>query len=486
MNALRDLKLSGSAALFIWSGLLGSFLYYDVNIARQHTEELALKEARANFNSNMALRFWIVRHGDVYVPVDEKNPPNPTLKQIPERDVETPSGKKLTLMNSSYVLQQLMDEFGESHGVRGKLTSLKPLNPDNIPDAWESQALHQFESGREEVYEFTKISGKPYLRLMSVMLVQEDCIKCHGAQGYQVGDVRGGASILVPMRPYLHNLNASIRQKLLIYLTIWLIGLLGIGSWILLTRQRLREKAATEARLQLQHEAIERANTELTHFANISAHHLMEPTRRLLSFSQRLHSRLDKQILDEDARLALQYIEQGATRLRDLVRDIERYLTAGVARGTLQATAPRTALNEVQRRLSKLIDAQQARIDLPPLAPLYLDLPRLTDIFEVLLSNALIHAGTDKPLHIHISSETLASAVRVRVEDNGPGIDAEYRERVFGVFEQLQPNPLAGTGIGLAIARRIVESRNGKIWIEASTYGGTAVVFDLPIGEDQA
>lgn len=486
MSALRDLRLFSAAAIFIWSGLLGGFFYYDRHIARQHTKELALKEARANFDTNKALRFWIVRHGGVYVPIDETTPPNPALAHIPERDIETPSGKKLTLMNSAYVLRQLMDEFGELHGIRGKLTSFKPLNPNNVPDAWEANALRQFESGHEEVFEFTEIDGTPYLRLMSIMRVQEGCLKCHGFQGYKVGDVRGGASISVPMQPYLQELSASLRQKLLIYTPIWLIGLFGIMGWSLVTRRRLQEKAIIDARLQHQHEAIERANTELTHFANISAHHLMEPTRRLLSFTQRLRSRLDKQVQDEDANLSLQYIEQGATRLRDLIRDIERYLAAGIARGPLQSTDPGLALKEAQRRLSKLIADRRAHIAIQPLPALYLDLPRLTDIFEVLLNNALIHAKTDSPTRIDISAETLASAVRVRVEDNGPGIADEYLERVFGVFEQLKPNPLAGTGIGLAIARRIIESRNGKIWIEASTHGGSAVIFELPMGANKS
>ncbi|MDD2761743.1 MAG: ATP-binding protein, partial [Methylomonas sp.] len=135
-----------------------------------------------------------------------------------------------------------------------------------------------------------------------------------------------------------------------------------------------------------------------------------------------------------------------------------------------------------RRRLAIPIAACKARIEVQSLAPVFLDLPRLTDIFEILLNNALIHAKTDGPTLILISAEKLPNAVRFKVEDNGPGIDENYRERVFGVFEQLQRNPSAGTGIGLAIARRILESANGTIWIETSTQGGTAVVFVLPTG----
>ncbi|MGR8929956.1 MAG: c-type heme family protein [Gammaproteobacteria bacterium] len=485
MNAIAELNLSTAIVVTVWTAIIGGGYYYDTYLGREHIEELALNEARASFNTNKALRLWVVRHGGVYVPIDKDTPPNPAMAHIPERDIETPSGKKLTLMNSAYVLRQLMGSFGELHGIKGKLTSLKPLNPDNTPDLWETNALRQFESGQTEIHAFTKFDGIPYLRLMSALLVEDGCLKCHGTQGYKIGDVRGGASIAVPMEPYIQDAKATARRKSFIYSMLWIVGLAGIVTWSLVSRRRLLEKAEIDARLLSQHAAIERANTELTHFANISAHHLMEPTRRLLSYAQRLRNRLDHRLEDEDTRLSLAFIEQSATRLRDLIRDIERYLAASIVRGPLQLTEPSIALKEVQKRLSKLIADRHALIDVQAIPLVYLDLPRLTDIFEVLLVNALVHTNADQPVRIRISAETLSSAIRIRVDDNGPGVPAEYRDRVFGVFEQLRPNPLAGTGIGLAIARRIIESRNGKIWIETAALGGTAVVFELPTEMDK-
>lgn len=481
MNDLRRLRVFSISAALVWSALLGGFFYYDVYVENTHMHELAIKEARSNFSTNQALRLWVVRHGGVYVPADERTPPNPALAHVPERDVVTPSGRKLTLMNSAYVLRQLMDEFGELHGVKGKLTSIKPLNPNNAPDPWESEALRQFEAGKQEVFEFSEIDGQPFLRLMSVMRVEEGCLKCHATQGYKVGDVRGGASLSVPMRPYLTEFYDSIRQKLLIYQAIWLTGLLGLAGWTRLTGRRLREKALLDTRLLEQHKAIEQANAELTHFANISAHHLMEPARRLLSFTQRLRKKLDHAIQDPDVMQSLDFIEQGATRMRDLIRDIERYLAAGMARAPLRLNSAAHALTEARRRLAPLMASNAAEIQIQALAPVYLDMPRLIDLFEILLANALIHARTDKITMIRISGQNRQTITRFRIEDNGPGIEPQYQERVFGVFEQLKPNPLAGTGIGLAIARRIVESRSGEIWIETPMQGGTAVVFDLPI-----
>ena len=477
------LKLNTLAAVLVWSAALGGFCDYDITLARQHTEALARKEARANFNKDQAFRLWATSHGGVYVPIDDRTPPNPALARIPERDIQTPSGKKLTLMNPAYMLRQLMQDFGDLYGIRGKITSFKLMNPNNAPDAWEAEAMHQFERGQAEVFEFSDIDGEPYLRLMGVMTVQQGCLKCHDFQGYQIGDVRGGVGVSIPMRPYLQALDEEIRNKESIYGSIWFIGLTGILTWSWRARRRLRERNAAARQIQQQHAAIERANAELTHFANISAHHLMEPTRRLLSYAQRLRARLGHQVTEDvEASLSLDYIEKGATRMRDLIRDIERYLAASTPRGALQLNDPATALTEARRRLSVLIAERGARIEVVSLARVYLDLPRLADIFEILIANAIIHANQDCAPRIQISTTSQPDCVRFRIEDNGPGIEPEYRQRVFGVFEQLKPNPQAGTGIGLAIVARIIDSRNGKIWLESSNQGGIAVIFDLPSG----
>jgi len=480
MTELSYLKLQSALALAVWTVMLGGFLYYDIDLARSHMEELARKEARANFNKDQAFRLWATKHGGVYVPRNQRTPANPALAHVPERDIQTPSGRQLTLMNPAYMLRQLMTEFGELYGVKGRITSFKLLNPVNAPDAWEAEAMHQFERGAKEVFEFTEMDGQPYLRLMGAMEVKEGCLKCHGFQGYKVGDVRGGVGVAVPMRPYLEQLAEDTRQKAVTFGAIWAAGLVGLGILYVLARKRLLEKAAAEALVQRQHEAIEKANAELTQFANISAHHLMEPSRRLLSFAQRLRKGLGGRIEDEDARASLEYIEQGATRMRDLVRDIERYLAAATARGPLQRNDPAAALAEVQKRHAERIAASGARIEAQGLLPVCLDLPRLVDLLDVLVGNALIHGRDGVAPAIRVSAERLPAATRLRIEDNGPGIAEEYRQRVFGVFERLATNPWAGTGIGLAIARRIVESRDGRIWIENSSLGGAALVFDLP------
>ncbi|OGS89565.1 MAG: hypothetical protein A2061_06720 [Gallionellales bacterium GWA2_59_43] len=248
----------------------------------------------------------------------------------------------------------------------------------------------------------------------------------------------------------------------------------------------LNELEKSERGLAARGNALSRANTDLTRFAEISAHHLMEPSRRLSSYSQNLRERLDaipELRRDNEVRNSIEYIERDAARLRNLVRDIQLYLAASEPRGAVCEEDANAVVAALERRLAQRLLEQGAAIECGALPPAVLDKPRLNDLFAVLVDNALIHArplDPAQPLRIHIGGERGEGLSRYRVADNGPGIPAEYRERVFEMFERLTAGGEGGSGIGLSIARRIVESRHGRIWIEQAEQGGVAVVFELP------
>ncbi|MFC1770003.1 DUF3365 domain-containing protein, partial [Nitrospirota bacterium] len=231
-------------ALF-WTIMLACSLFWNFHDSRREFESLAIQEARAIFNKDLAFRMWATSHGGVYVPTDDRTPPNPYLKHIADRDIVTPSGKNLTLMNPAYMLRQIMDEYPSQYGSRGHITSLKPLWRGNEPDEWERKALMSFETGTEEVSEFTKFNGGIYLRLMKPMYTKEGCLLCHGSQGYKVGDVRGGVGVSVPMSQFhdiqRHNNNINI----LTHGLVWIIGLIGIT--VFTTRERKIEEKRDKA-----------------------------------------------------------------------------------------------------------------------------------------------------------------------------------------------------------------------------------------------
>ncbi len=242
-----------------------------------------------------------------------------------------------------------------------------------------------------------------------------------------------------------------------------------IGSCVDIT-----ERKQTEDKLA-------RAHAELQQFTHIAAHHLQEPVRRLVSFAQRLRTHLPQEQLNEDIATSLHFIEQGAARQSALIHDIQWYLASDQPRSAMGKVAVEDVIAKLLQQKESAMRKTGARVDCNVLCPAYIDLPRLKDIFSILLDNSLYYCHLKLTPHIQISSELKAGRVIYRFADNGIGIPAEYRERVFAVFERLQVHDNQdSTGIGLAIVRRIVESCGGSVSLQETPGGGTTVVFDLP------
>ncbi len=249
----------------VWLGIIAGSLFWNLHLVKEQTRLIALNVAAAYFDKDLAFRLWGARHGGVYVPVTGESPPNPYLAHVPERDIVTPSGKKLTLVNPAYMIRQMMAEFSELTGASGHLTSLKLLNPVNRPDPWEEKILKQFERGVKEATTFAEIDGRPYLRLMRPFITRKPCLKCHAHQGYKVGDVRGGTSMSIPMEPYLateKNLRAGM---ILTHLLILAFGLLTIfiGYWRI--QRNITRHVVLKEELQSQNKFIHSIIESLTH-----------------------------------------------------------------------------------------------------------------------------------------------------------------------------------------------------------------------------
>lgn len=234
--------------------------------------------------------------------------------------------------------------------------------------------------------------------------------------------------------------------------------------------------------------ALENSNADLSRFAEIATHHLMEPTRRFTSYTQRLAGLLagyPDLANNADIQTCLRYLEQDAHRLRALVRDIKHYITADQARDKIGVESAEQAVAAALAKLTDQLQAVGTVVCVGALPPAHLDLPRLTELFSLLLDNALLHGLPADPQvapRIEVGGVSTTGISRYYVRDNGSGIDSEFRQRVFEIFERLgyRDGASAGTGIGLSIARRIVNSCGGRIWIENAEYGGTVVFFELP------
>jgi PAS domain S-box-containing protein len=233
---------------------------------------------------------------------------------------------------------------------------------------------------------------------------------------------------------------------------------------------------------------LQRVHDDLQRFAEVTAHHLQEPARRLASYAARLTQQLGHRLDDDEARLSLEFISEQALRMKRMLGDVERYLAADQARGPITNTDAGAVVASILERLSSRLAQTGTQVSVGELPAAWIDAPRLSDLFEMVLDNALQHGSAEKsllvanrphfPLQITIEGKCEAALVRYRISDNGPGIEEPYRERVFRVFERLNSHG-EGSGIGLAIVRRIAESCGGYAYVEPAQGGGCCVVFEL-------
>ncbi|HWR96808.1 MAG TPA: GAF domain-containing protein [Candidatus Methanoperedens sp.] len=263
------------AALAFWALLLGGSLAWNLWIEDRAMLRQAVVEANAHFNSLLVFRRWVAGHGGVYAPASEETPPHPLLVQVGEKDLLTLSGRRLTLINPSYMTRQVVELSGKEYGVRGHLTSLKVLRPGNEPDAWERTALSSFEAGRPEAFVIERTGGEPYLRFMRPLVTEKSCLECHAAQGYAEGGVRGGISISVPMAGYYAARRQRFVKICIGHSFIWLCGACGILAGARLLRLRIRESERARKALVVDQERF-RSLLELTQMKDATERELVD------------------------------------------------------------------------------------------------------------------------------------------------------------------------------------------------------------------
>ena len=176
-------------------GLLGSF-GLDWMQADAVMGSVARERGAALFRLVAFAREWNAGHGGVYVPVTPTTQPNPYLEH-PRRDLRSDDGRALTMVNPAYMTRQIAELAQQAEGIQLHLTSLKPLRPENVADAWEAAALKRFEAGADEITEL--IPGEtPVHRYMAPLRIKQACLQCHEKQGYALGQIRGGLSVTMP------------------------------------------------------------------------------------------------------------------------------------------------------------------------------------------------------------------------------------------------------------------------------------------------
>ncbi len=246
--------------------------------------------------------------------------------------------------------------------------------------------------------------------------------------------------------------------------------------------QRTAELAEVNERLEREAEELERSNADLEQFAYVASHDLQEPLRMVSSFCKLLKQRYGDQ-LDQDANEFMDFAVDGALRMQKLINDLLAYSRVGRGRLSLRPTPIADVIQRATANLSTAIEDADARIHWGEMPELEVDPDRLVLLFQNLIGNALKFRG-DKPPEVHIEAEPEDGGWLFRVRDNGIGIPEEFRERVFGMFQRLHGREeYPGTGIGLALCRRIVERHDGRIWVASESEKGTTFCFRFAASE---
>jgi len=256
----------------------------------------------------------------------------------------------------------------------------------------------------------------------------------------------------------------------------------GVATSVEDTSVRVRLDADLEdvhRTLEKQHDALRRSNRDLEQFAYVASHDLSEPLRVITGYIQLVDKRYGEH-LDERGHRYLEHIVDGASRMRTLIDDLleySRFLRAA-------ATPGRVDLTRLAEQVAAELDP--GAVEVRQLPDVWADTGSLTAVLTNLVGNGLKFRSPEVPARVVVSGETERGRVVLHVDDNGIGIDPEYRERVFRMFQRLHVREdYAGTGIGLAIVQQVAENHGGRVWVEPSPLGGCRFSITLPAAPAQ-
>jgi PAS domain S-box-containing protein len=243
-----------------------------------------------------------------------------------------------------------------------------------------------------------------------------------------------------------------------------------------------RQKA--EKMLKLKIGELKRSNEELEQFAYISSHDLQEPLRMITIYLQLLQKKYQGH-LDEKADKYIHFAVDGASRMQNLINDLLEYSRVGAGNKEPERIDCEFILNKVLSDLKMVIKENNATVSHDPLPELMADSIQIMQVFQNLILNEIKLHGEETP-KIHIAAEKKASEWVFSVQDNGIGIDPQYLERIFEIFKRLNSRDrYPGTGMGLAIYKKIIERHGGRIWVESELGKSSTFYFTLPINSSK-
>ena len=246
----------------------------------------------------------------------------------------------------------------------------------------------------------------------------------------------------------------------------------------------IEERRRAQDLVEHQARALTQSNAELEQFAYVASHDLQEPLRMIQGFAQLLVRRYND-VLDDDGRQFMAFMVEGAERMQTLISNLLAYSRLDREPKQFGQVDSRAAANRALFNLTQTVQESGAVVEIGALPVVWADETQMVQLFQNLIGNALKFRGSQPP-RVQVSARRVGGEWSFAVQDNGIGIEPEYGEKIFAIFQRLHgPNKYPGTGIGLAICKKIVERHGGRIWAGSQSDHGATILFTLPLIQEK-
>ncbi|WP_411329976.1 ATP-binding protein [Desulfovibrio desulfuricans] len=450
-----------------WLGFTGFLYSQAVQVNAEHSLELEHTRLSTMAQQLMDARNWNAAHGGVYVEKSDYGQPNPWLPES-ERTVTTQDGRTLVLVNPAYMSRQLA-ERSSREGLTISVISSAPLRPENMADVWEKSALARCAEETPEVFTAPQPGNGQSLRLLSVLMAQQSCLRCHTNK--KVGEVLGGISVSQDASSFHRGLERQRYNMRLLYGLLAFTGVLAIGGLTFnLTHRRWLAEEASRMK---------------SSFMGHLSHDMRTPLTAIVGMSE-LAQRTD--LPEKERNKALGYLAQAAEALREMVGDITDHAALEQGTPTLEALPfdLRECLASCVSLYRPIADSKGISLtlgideNLPQCA--VGDSFRLRQALGNIVSNAVkfTEAGSVRIYATALESTSEHLKLAVSVTDTGPGMSQEDQERVFESFQRGRDTARTpGTGLGLNIARTLARLMGGDVELASRT--GQGACFTLHV-----